>query len=65
MTEERKAEFVATWQAADKNEDNLIQGAEFTNFMQKLNQNAAARGVPQQPAEDFQGENERFGLYYW
>ena len=40
------AEIAATFQAADANQDGVLDKAEFTDFMGKLGQNAAARGVP-------------------
>merc|ERR1739844_123725 len=43
---ERLQEVAATFGAADANQDGVLDKAEFTDFMGKLGQNAAARGVP-------------------
>ena len=43
---ERMAEMVATFQAADTNQDGLLDKTEFSDFMGKIGQNAGARGIP-------------------
>ena len=37
---ERGAEMMATFQAADTNQDGVLDVAEFTDFMNKMSQNA-------------------------
>ena len=54
----RTAEFVATFGAADANQDGRLDRAEFTDFMVKLGQNAAARDVPHQKPEDVTDEQK-------
>ena len=71
---ERAAEMMATFQAADTNQDGVLDMAEFTDFMGKMSQNAKARGVPAMSEEDvddatkeavwglFNGESEGDGV---
>ena len=40
------AETQATFQAADTNEDGLLQEAELMNFMKMMFQNMGAKGLP-------------------
>ena len=59
---ERMAEFAATFQSADTDADGFLNRAEFEDFVTKLGQNAAARGVPHQPQEDYSAE-EKDGIF--
>ena len=43
---ERMAEAMATFQAADTNQDGVLSMEEFFDFQDKAKQNFAARGVP-------------------
>ena len=52
------AEFAATFGSADTNSDGLLDRAEFEDFMVKLGQNSAARGVPHQPHADYSDEEK-------
>lgn len=58
MQEERKVEFVATFGAADSNQDGLLDKAEFTDMMEKLAQNAGARGCPHMNVADVDEESK-------
>ena len=49
---ERMAEMNATFQAADTNQDGVLDKAEFADFMNKMSQNAKARGVPAMSEDD-------------
>ena len=49
---ERLAEAQATFGAADTNSDGKLDKAEFADFMEKMSQNAGARGVPAMTAAD-------------
>ena len=59
------AEFGATFQSADTNGDGMLVRAEFEDFMIKLGQNAAARGVPHQADSDYSAEekDEIFAIF--
>ena len=59
---ERMAEFGATFSSADTDADGKLNRAEFEDFITKLGQNAAARGVPHQPDSDYSAE-EKDGIY--
>ena len=59
---ERVAEHGATFQAADTDADGFLNRAEFEDFLLKLGQNAAARGVPHQPHTDYSDE-EKDGIF--
>ena len=61
---ERMGEFAATFASADTNSDGLLTGAEFADMMQKLGQNAAARGVPH-PTESNYTDEEKVTVYAW
>ena len=49
---ELMGEMAATFQAADVNTDGVLDRAEFTDFMTKMQQNTVARGVPAAPVDD-------------
>ena len=53
---ERMAELEATFQAADTNSDGLLDRAEFEDFMSKVGQNVAARGVPHMSVDSVDAE---------
>ena len=53
---ERMAELQATFQAADTNNDGLLDRAEFEDFMSKVGQNVAARGVPHMSVDSVDAE---------
>merc|ERR1712054_482644 len=48
---ERMAEIKATFTANDTNEDQVLNEAEFANFMIALLQNGEARGIPMPSAD--------------
>ena len=53
---ERMAEMMATFQAADTNQDGLLDKTEFADFMGKMSQNATARGVAAMSESDVDEE---------
>ena len=55
---ERMAEMAATFTAADTNSDGLLDRAEMADFLAKLGQNAAARGVPHMSEADITEEQK-------
>mmetsp|Transcript_27882 Transcript_27882/g.34615 ORF Transcript_27882/g.34615 Transcript_27882/m.34615 type:complete len:136 (-) Transcript_27882:88-495(-) len=62
---ERTAEMMATFQAADTNQDGLLDITEFEDFMTKLSQNATARGIPTMSPADIDEEMKQkvWGLF--
>ena len=58
-------EMAATFQAADTNADGVLDRAEFEDFMQKMQQNAAARGAPSVSADDVSDDlKEKMWAFY-
>ena len=55
---ERMAEVMATFQAADTNQDGVLSREEMTDFMAKLGQNAGARGIPHMTEADVTDEQK-------
>ena len=59
------AEMAATFQAADSNADGVLDRAEFEDFMQKMQQNANARGAPSVNADDLSDDfKEKMWAFY-
>ena len=62
---ERMAEMAATFTAADTNNDGLLDRAEMSDFLAKLGQNAAARGVPHMSEADVtEDQKEAIWAYF-
>ena len=49
-------EFAATFAASDTNGDGMLVSAEFADFMQKLEQNQNAAGIPHQAGAEYSSE---------
>ena len=62
---ERMAEMMATFQAADTNQDGVLDKAEFADFMGKMSQNAQARGIPSMTEADVdeEGKDQVWGFF--
>ena len=58
---ERMQEMQATFQAADTNEDGVLNQAEFVNFVNSMNSNLTARGVPNM---GFDGDEDQWYALY-
>ena len=51
-------EFAATFAASDTNGDGMLVSAEFADFMDKMEQNMNAAGLPNQPNSDYSDEEK-------
>ena len=51
-------EFAATFAASDTNGDGMLVSAEFGDFMQKLEQNQNAAGIPHQSGAEYSDEEK-------
>jgi Ca2+-binding EF-hand superfamily protein len=61
----RTEELQATFGTADTNEDGVLNKEEFANFMQMVQQNAGARGVPTVNQDDVSDDmKEKLWSYY-